>query len=261
MVTTISAYGGGCKNPADDPNSDLKGYTDAMGPFCRNKRAGAAFFWFNFREFHVLYLRQTSSFADSDSPKPVAWLTTALFVLLKWQSIRKNPTTTGFTIPGAQFPQDDEEAFAHHTDTEIADDPDRVYRPSGDYYATEGERGLFGETSQGYGGNDGEEESYHNTPAVDPFADQGRREFEGNYEDSYDTIRKVRLLSNQRVSWHARSSHASPSSTFLVYGCYTTDLSVNTKTKSHIVRGTAPIFVSFFSFSLSISNSNFRFRF
>lgn len=45
LITTISANSGGCKNRANDPNAALAGYTDAMGPFCRDKRAGAAFFW------------------------------------------------------------------------------------------------------------------------------------------------------------------------------------------------------------------------
>lgn len=48
LVTTISAYSGGCKDASSDDNAQLPGYTDSMGPFCRNKRAGAAFFWFNF---------------------------------------------------------------------------------------------------------------------------------------------------------------------------------------------------------------------
>ncbi|KAL8280301.1 hypothetical protein RQP46_007218 [Phenoliferia psychrophenolica] len=91
LITTISANSGGCKNADDDPHKDLEGYTDAMGPFCRNKRAGAAFFWLNF----------------------FAWATTLGLILFTWYHIRKSPKSTGFAIPGAQFPTDDEEAFAH----------------------------------------------------------------------------------------------------------------------------------------------------
>lgn len=48
------------------------------------------------------------------SHRSVEWSATLgrLFILY-WYRIRCNPTSAGFTIPGAQFPEDDEAAFAH----------------------------------------------------------------------------------------------------------------------------------------------------
>lgn len=45
IIATVSANSGGCKNRSADPNAGKAGYTAAMDPFCRNKRAAAAFFW------------------------------------------------------------------------------------------------------------------------------------------------------------------------------------------------------------------------
>ncbi|KAK4700109.1 hypothetical protein P7C70_g6142, partial [Phenoliferia sp. Uapishka_3] len=170
LATTVSANTGGCKNASSDEHADLDGYTDAMGPFCRNKRAGAAFFWLNF----------------------LAWATTLGLILLAWFKIRKNPRAIGgFAIPGSQFRQDDEDAFAH-SDGESqtpgvggAGGASMGYRPSGDYYTGEGESRLFSESAVGYG-----DDSYH-PQTRDPFEDQPTY---GGHEDPdvdpYQAIRK-----------------------------------------------------------------------
>ncbi|KAM0755274.1 hypothetical protein T439DRAFT_322312 [Meredithblackwellia eburnea MCA 4105] len=175
LVTTISANSGGCKNPDSDPNKDKEGYTDAMPGFCRNKRAGAAFFWLNF----------------------FAWATTLALILYTWYKIRTNPQSTGFAIPGAQFPQDDEEAFAP-SDVETGSLEggraggvrEQGYRPSGDYYG-EGERGLFSESAPGYSAASyGADESDYHPQATDPFADQQRYGGDEPDADPYAAIRK-----------------------------------------------------------------------
>jgi len=54
IITTVSANVGGCKDPSKDAHADLEGYQDALGGFCRNKKAGAAFFWLNASTFSTL---------------------------------------------------------------------------------------------------------------------------------------------------------------------------------------------------------------
>ena len=158
-----------------------------MGGFCRNKRAGAAFFWLNFRASSF------SPLAPSLTLFAVAWSATLGLVLFTWYNIRKNPQSTGFVIPRSQFPTDDEEAFAH-SDTEAP--PHMGYRPSGDYYAGEGEGRLFAETAQGYGRGRVEEEGHYHPAAKDPFEDQPASggAYGRDYEaaDPYEAIRKVR---------------------------------------------------------------------
>lgn len=72
------------------------------------------------------------------------------------------------------------------------------YRPSGDYYAGEGEGRLFAETAQGYGrgGRAQDEELYH-PAAKDPFEDQptsgGAYGRDYDAADPYEAIRKVRF--------------------------------------------------------------------
>ncbi|ORY77642.1 hypothetical protein BCR35DRAFT_305416 [Leucosporidium creatinivorum] len=185
IASTVSANVGGCKDASKDAHADLEGYTDVLGGFCRNKRAAAAFFWLT----------------------TLAWLTTLGFVFLTWYQIRKHPVSSGFAIPGSQFPADDEEAFAH---SDVESTPysqvggranvvggangggEMGYRPSGDYYEGQGEGRLFGD-SGAYG-----EEDYHHPQARDPFEDQAgaydeeERERERRYEqaDPYEAIRK-----------------------------------------------------------------------
>ncbi|KAI5474233.1 hypothetical protein MNV49_003863, partial [Pseudohyphozyma bogoriensis] len=180
VITTVSAYTAGCKDPSKDPHADLDGYTDAMGGFCRNKRAAAAFWWFNL----------------------IAWLTTLAFVILNWRSVRRNPQSSGFVIPGSQFPADDEEVFAYQSDAEQrgpASGEVRGYRPSGDYYHGQdgeesAERGLFSKSAPGYPGGSGEDGRYRsevNDPFDDVNAGRGHGyEQAGGEDDPYDVIRK-----------------------------------------------------------------------
>lgn len=132
-------------------------------------------------------------------------------ILYVWYTVRKNPQSTGFAIPGSHFPQDDEEAFAHSdAETPRTGGGNAGYRPSGDYYGGE----VFAEGAQGYGaggrgdsryGNEnderGREEEYHHPVTRDPFEDQGQDDgrqtaYERGYEqnDPYEVIRKVRFL-------------------------------------------------------------------
>ncbi|KAE8225769.1 hypothetical protein CF319_g1544 [Tilletia indica] len=91
LAQTISAYTSkGCKDPAKDPHAttaagDHKVYQESLGGFCRNKRALAAFLWFDW----------------------VAWLLSLLLFLRAWRLARKN----GPRIPPFVHPTDDS-AFA-----------------------------------------------------------------------------------------------------------------------------------------------------
>ncbi|KAH9811763.1 hypothetical protein DFH28DRAFT_420283 [Melampsora americana] len=121
LVSTISAYTGGCKNRDSDPNAQLKDYTDNMGGFCRNKRAAAAFWWFTF----------------------ICFACSLGIVLKSWYSIRKmGPSHPAFEPPRGARPIDEEQ----HGEDDEDDDPLRsemsVVRPSnvGGYY---GERPVF----------------------------------------------------------------------------------------------------------------------
>lgn len=183
---TVSANVGGCKDSTKDPNAEKEGWLDELPVFCRNKRAGAAFFWLT----------------------TLAWATSLALVALSWYQIRKHPVSSGFAVPGAQFPADDDEAFAH-SDLEptpysqvggranvLSGQP--AYRPSGDYYEGQGEGRLFGDHG-GYG-----EQDYHHPSTRDPFADQEdeeAREREARFAsaDPYEAIKKVRGLLSARV--------------------------------------------------------------
>lgn len=112
LATTISANVGGCKNRENDPNKELKGYTDAMGPFCRNKRAGAAFFWLTF----------------------AAWSGSLAWTLLEWYDIRKHPAAQGFVPPAAQQQQDDE-VFASRLSQSFYEGDRRLFDAGGDSQA------------------------------------------------------------------------------------------------------------------------------
>jgi len=80
LLTTISAYTAGCSNVNKDPNAKIKGYTNALPGFCRNKRAGAAFFWFNL----------------------LLWGVSLALTLRSWWQTRKvGPRIPGFDRPGS----------------------------------------------------------------------------------------------------------------------------------------------------------------
>lgn len=51
LISTISAYTGGCKDSKSDPHASNTDYISNIGGFCRNKRAAAAFWWFSFCSF------------------------------------------------------------------------------------------------------------------------------------------------------------------------------------------------------------------
>lgn len=121
----------------------------------------------------------------------VAWSASLGIVLLTFRDIRKNTSSTGFVVPGSQFPNDDEEAFAP-SDTETPNGGG--YRASGDYYAGEGEGRLFGERVQGYGGG--------GQGVRDPFEDPtSSTDYAARYDgaDPYEAIRKVSLVSFERA--------------------------------------------------------------
>lgn len=122
LVSTISAYTGGCKHRDSDPNAQLKDYTANMGGFCRNKRAAAAFWWFTFFCFAL-----------------------SLGIVFKsWYSIRKmGPSHPAFEPPRGGRTIDEEQQGDEDDEDE---DPLRsemsAVRPSnvGGYY---GERPVF----------------------------------------------------------------------------------------------------------------------
>lgn len=195
-ITTGSASSGGCKDASLDPHADKDGYPDALPPFCRDKRASAAFFWL--------------SLAASG--------TTLAFCLVTFVRVRRSAETTAFTPPlplaqedaGAHFPRDaDDEADPTWTaataaggrpsyDLSRADlDPGSAhpdaggssggYRPSHDF-ADDAER-LFAGHAPGYGVRDPFEDQ-------DPFFEgrgETRSEAHSAGLDPYEAIRQVSL--------------------------------------------------------------------
>ncbi|GAA6033943.1 hypothetical protein JCM8097_000420 [Rhodosporidiobolus ruineniae] len=110
IVATVSANVGGCKDASKDAHADTEGYTDALPGFCRDKRAGAAFYWLTF----------------------FAWAGSLALTLLVFTRIRRHPSSSGFAIPGSssaagsQFPADaDEEAAFSRASYEVG------YAPAG----------------------------------------------------------------------------------------------------------------------------------
>ncbi|GAA5945562.1 hypothetical protein JCM1841_000253 [Sporobolomyces salmonicolor] len=167
IVTTVSANVAGCKATASDPHADVDGYTDHLGGFCRDKRAGAAFWWLTF----------------------FTWLGTLILTAVGFVRVRRHPISTGFVPPGSQFPQDDEEAFARPS-YEPASNPFNLptaesgYRPSHDY-AEGGERLYEEYGAVGY-------ETYGRGQVTDPFEDPQNSE-EGRYgavADPYEAVRQ-----------------------------------------------------------------------
>ncbi|GAA5842647.1 hypothetical protein JCM11251_007750 [Rhodosporidiobolus azoricus] len=202
IVTTVSANVGGCKDPSKDPHADTEGLTDALSGFCRNKRAGAAFFWLN----------------------TFAWIGSLTLTFLVFYRIRRHPTSGGFIPPGSQFPADaDEEAafgrpsydfgsgaaggrYAPTATGEgegpFADSMGGVhaggYRPSHDY-AEGGER-LFNEdglSGQGYdqGLGMGRRDPFED-PQDGGYGGGGPGRYGGN-DDPYEAIRKSMDVNRQ----------------------------------------------------------------
>ncbi len=149
---------------------------------CTDQRAGAAFFWIEL----------------------FAWLASLALVGLTWYQQRTNPKSHPFNEPSSEFPHDPEDPF---DPTDIQDAPNTAYaegggyRPSGDYYDGQGERGLFAERAHEYEGVGGQrfeedDEKYH-PRARDPFEDHaGGQGYEWRQsppagEDPYEAIRKA----------------------------------------------------------------------
>ncbi|GAA5996507.1 hypothetical protein JCM5350_003999 [Sporobolomyces pararoseus] len=174
IVTTVSANSGGCKEASKDSHADLEGYKDALPGFCRNKRAGAAFFWLN----------------------SVAWLTALTLTLITFVRIRRHPVSSGFIPPeSTSFPPNSQEPedFAYESSPRLNPSP---YRPSHDY-AQGGERPFDG---------DGGYSTYHKNEIRDPFQDPIFEENEkGNYEgvvvDPYEAIKKSMELGGRRQDY------------------------------------------------------------
>lgn len=129
LVSTISAYTGGCKDSKSDPNASNADYIAHIGGFCRDKRAAAAFWWFSFLGFGL----------------PLA------IVFKSWYSIRKlGPRHAAFEPPqgvGVRTIDDDDDDFVAdepytHSPTERAHQEMSAVRPSnvGGYYE---ERPVF----------------------------------------------------------------------------------------------------------------------
>ena len=144
IIATVSANSGGCKNRADDPNAAKAGYTAAMDPFCRNKRAGAAFFWLTFSQFIPPSKKPTS-----DKNPIVVWTISLASILKTWYAVRTNPQSSAFLIPNEDgtdtFIADSHQHEMEQQDQFYAPPPPGVtssgggggYRASGDYYGTD----------------------------------------------------------------------------------------------------------------------------
>ncbi|GAA5888021.1 hypothetical protein JCM16303_000182 [Sporobolomyces ruberrimus] len=182
IITTVSVNSGGCKDPSKDSHADLEGYKEALPGFCRNKRAGAAFFWLN----------------------AVAWLVALSLTLITFVQVRRHPISTGFIPPGSQFPNEAED-FDHPGSAgehEAFQPPpmstnSASYRPSHDY-AEGGERPFDG----GYS-------TYHHNETGeirDPFEDPMDQSSRGGYAagatvDPYEAIKKSMELGGKRQDY------------------------------------------------------------
>ncbi|KAK4046600.1 hypothetical protein OIV83_005970 [Microbotryomycetes sp. JL201] len=176
LATTISANVAGCKDPLKDPHADHEAYVATLEGFCRNKGAGAAFFWLAF----------------------FAWSLNLGLILLKFYHARKNPMASAFVPPTPSFQYTtpaDEEAFDANDDRvdPFTDKDDRRepagYRPSGDYY----DGRLYDEEDAppGYGRQRGD--VYH-PETRDPFEETGLDERAYEAHDPYEQIRRVHYL-------------------------------------------------------------------
>ncbi|GJN92895.1 hypothetical protein Rhopal_005935-T1 [Rhodotorula paludigena] len=208
LVTTISANVGGCKDASKDAHAETEGYADALGGFCRDKRAGAAFFWLNFCASSLSALAPESSLTLASVSAEVAWTGSLALTLLVFYNIRRNPRTTGFVPPGAsgvgaQFPQDDEEAWARPSfEGGYAPPGAAGMTDLGGYRQSHDGQRLFDEpgTASGYGrmGGGAGGAGAMDQGVRDPFADQGYDDLHGGghggayggMDDPYEAIRK-----------------------------------------------------------------------
>jgi hypothetical protein len=91
----------GCSDVKKDPNAKLEGYTNALPGFCRNKRAGAAFFWFDLCESGLISFASVER-SDHIHIHAVLWGVSLSLTLRSWWQTRKiGPRIPGFDRPGS----------------------------------------------------------------------------------------------------------------------------------------------------------------
>ncbi|SCV73344.1 BQ2448_7270 [Microbotryum intermedium] len=83
VSATVSTRVGGCKDPSLDDHAADQAYTVLLPAFCRNKRAGAAFFWLLF----------------------MAWCASLCMTIASWYRADRSPQSQAFSsIPGVHEP-------------------------------------------------------------------------------------------------------------------------------------------------------------
>ncbi|KAK4049248.1 hypothetical protein OIO90_005537 [Microbotryomycetes sp. JL221] len=184
IASTVSCQVGGCSDPTKDPHADNEAYINTLDLFCRNKSAGATFFWFQL----------------------FAWLTLLGLVLLKWSYIRKNPITTKFNPPTSfTYGQNqDEEAFDPRDELNPFDQQQDRTRPL-DYRTNEYDQtskttyqdDLPPDYGRQHGNND--DGYHHQTEVRDPF--DNSRDAELNRHDPYERIRKSMEHTSQTLKY------------------------------------------------------------
>ncbi|GAA5933801.1 SDR family NAD(P)-dependent oxidoreductase [Sporobolomyces koalae] len=166
IVTTVSANTGGCKDPSKDTHAELEGYQEALPGFCRNKRAGAAFFWLS----------------------SIVWLATLTLTLISFVQIRRHPRSTAFNSP-SQDPNsglyDDQ---AGPDSLEAFHNPSS-YRPSRDY-PSNGETPFDGGYSTYHHNATGDIHAEARDPFENPEIEEGRTEARYEAIDPYEAIQK-----------------------------------------------------------------------
>lgn len=190
----------------------MEGYLEALGGFCRNKRAGAAFFWLSLSTLEIPLIRVlTLQPAENDHRLPtVSWCASLSAVLYSWYLIRKYPQSSAFAPPRAQD-YDDEAFDARAADGDLttsAASPYRQYEQDNDHAEAPapGYRPSFGGDSYPYYDDQqpqqapeydaGYRDPFEDSPAGDygypEGEDQEARDRRRRYEaaDPYDAIRQ-----------------------------------------------------------------------
>ncbi|GAA5822194.1 hypothetical protein JCM5353_006264 [Sporobolomyces roseus] len=183
IVTTVSANVGRCKDPSKDAHADFEGIQAALGGFCRNKKAGAAFFWLN----------------------AIAWLSALTLTLITFTRVRRSPQSTAFIPPGSSFPTSHEDFDADQEESFARSDPfnppsqQAHYRPSHDYTSVEGERPFDGGFGTYHHNSTGTELGGMRDPFEDPAENEyGRSSRAGETVDPYHAIKKSMELGSGR---------------------------------------------------------------
>ncbi|SDA02979.1 BZ3500_MvSof-1268-A1-R1_Chr11-1g03246 [Microbotryum saponariae] len=212
VSATASTRAGGCKNPALDEHAGDEAYTALLPPFCRNKRAGAVFFWLLF----------------------ISWCASLGITIASWYRARRRPQSQAFTsVPGVHEPPIDlerEPPFESPYDVAMMErqaviqsdgtpGTARVYEPNRDYQVLNGvyessqvvvpsdaghssmtaitntgmsrfENSMTNVTSPGTTLVSGRLSSQVYGRGKDPFADQAREERSHlTYQDPYEMAR------------------------------------------------------------------------